>query len=127
MSLVFSDSESAGLVTNTGSSARRTETTAQSQNQPNLGSPPEYTDEDAESLFGVPPPVPDRATLQKLPLPVAVPQIRVAYDASFVRAYSPELVRSGVTQNDWLKFVDGLNIAMVLSRIPKRFISYHLT
>jgi len=29
----------------------------------------------------------------------------------FTRAYSPGLAASGVTQDDWLKFTDGLNIA----------------
>ncbi|KAF8316057.1 hypothetical protein DL93DRAFT_2078251 [Clavulina sp. PMI_390] len=75
----------------------------------------ESTDEDAAVLFGTPSPAPDRASLHPLPLPVALPQVRVAYDAPFVRAWNDELAQNGLQQDEWLMFLDGLNIAMVRS------------
>lgn len=74
-------------------------------------SPPEYTSSDAENLLGqfsAPP-----SDLQSLALPLALPQISSSYDSPFLRAYSSELVRAGVQQDEWLRFIDGLNIAMV--------------
>lgn len=110
MSLVFADSPN---VDGRISPENTTVTIPASQPSLDLDPVPEYTEEDAASLFGVPPPIPDPENLQKLPLPVAIPQIRVSYDAGFVRAYSPELEKSGITEDQWLRFVDGLNIAMV--------------
>ncbi|KAF8316058.1 hypothetical protein DL93DRAFT_2056630, partial [Clavulina sp. PMI_390] len=79
------------------------------------GALPVYTEEDAAVLFETPSSPPDRASLEPLPLPVAVPQVRVSYDAPFVRAWNDDLVRSSVQQEEWLTFIDGLNIAMTAS------------
>lgn len=76
---------------------------------------PTYTEDDAEELLGQYPPPP--RDVEPLPLPVAVPQIASSYDSPFLRAYNPELERSGVEQEEWLRFVDGLNIAMVSTAV----------
>lgn len=76
---------------------------------------PEYTESDAETLFTPPPPPPADVKLKKLDLPVALPQINTNYDSAFLRAFTPALGSSGITQEDWLKFIDGLNIAIVRS------------
>lgn len=72
---------------------------------------PEYTDSDAQALLGYYPPPP--AAADPLPLPLALPQVRHSYDSAFLRAYNPDLEHSGIFQEDWLKFIDGLNIAIV--------------
>lgn len=72
---------------------------------------PSYTDADAETLLGEFPPAPPEVA--RLDLPLALPQIAGSYDSSFLRAYSPDLERSGVSQDEWLRFIDGLNIAIV--------------
>jgi len=73
--------------------------------------PPNYTDSDADVLLGslLPPPT----SCQRLDLPVCLPQTVSGYDAPFARAYNPVLSASGIEQIDWLKFLDGLNIAIV--------------
>jgi hypothetical protein len=76
---------------------------------------PEYTESDAEALFTPPAPPPADVKLNKLDLPVALPQINTNYDSAFLRAFTPVLDSSGITQEDWLKFIDGLNIAIVRS------------
>ncbi|KAF8307280.1 hypothetical protein DL93DRAFT_136346 [Clavulina sp. PMI_390] len=82
---------------------------------PSATTPQIYTEADAATLFGTPPPAPNRASIQRLSLPVALPQTRVAYDAPFVRGWNQELALSGVHQDEWLAFLDGLNIAMTTS------------
>ena len=76
---------------------------------------PEYTESDAEALFTPPAPPPADVKLNKLDLPVALPQINTNYDSAFLRAFTPVLGSSGITQEDWLKIIDGLNIAIVRS------------
>lgn len=76
-------------------------------------SPPEYTEDDAAILLGAVTPAPPRSSLRPLSLPVALPQTTKSYDAPFVRGWNDDLLASGVEQHDWLKFIDGLNIAMV--------------
>jgi len=71
---------------------------------------PEYTEEDAAILFGIRPPPPPH--VQRLALPVVLPQIRTSYEAPFARGYNPELAVSGVEQVDLLAFIDGLKIAI---------------
>jgi hypothetical protein len=75
------------------------------------GPPPSYTDEDAAILLGKFPPPQD--SLRPLAVPVCLPQTVSGYDSPFARAYNPELVESGIGELDWLKFIDGLNIAIV--------------
>lgn len=82
------------------------------QNTPNYPEqPPNYTEADAEVLLGRYPPPP--RVVDRLSLPVALPQIAGTYDASFLRAYNRYLEHSGVNQEDWLRFLDGLNVAIV--------------
>jgi hypothetical protein len=50
-----------------------------------------------------------------LPLPLAIPQVAPDYDQPYFRGYNEILVQSGIAMNDWLKFLDALNIAMVTS------------
>ncbi|KAG8978853.1 hypothetical protein FRB94_013149 [Tulasnella sp. JGI-2019a] len=77
--------------------------------------PPAYTDDDAQALFEIPLPPTDRTRVAPLRLPLCVPQIGTGIDAPFCRAYCSELSASGIEQTDWLKFCDGLNIAMAAS------------
>lgn len=74
---------------------------------------PEYTDADAETLFGSVSPLPAGARVERLPVPLVLPQIAGSYDSPFFRAYNPALQDSEITQDEWLRFIDGLNIAMV--------------
>ncbi|KAG8873515.1 hypothetical protein FRB97_006658 [Tulasnella sp. 331] len=74
--------------------------------------PPAYTDEDARALFDIPHPPRYFGQTTRLRLPLAVPQSGTGINDPFVRAYAPELSASGIDQLDWLKFCDGLNIAM---------------
>jgi hypothetical protein len=80
-------------------------------NYENSAPPPNYTDSDADVLLGslLPPPT----SCQRLDLPICLPQTVSGYDAPFARAYNPVLSASGIEQIDWLKFLDGLNIAIV--------------
>lgn len=78
--------------------------------------PPPFTDEDTSKLLGDLPPPPQ--SLRPLTLPVCLPQTVSGYDAPFARAYNPELAASGIEAGDWLKFLDGLNIAIV-SEFPR--------
>jgi hypothetical protein len=78
---------------------------------PKTESPPNFTDSDAEILLGSFPLPP--ASCKPLPVPVCLPQTVSGYDSPFARAFNPELVTSGVEEVDWLKFLDGLNIAIV--------------
>jgi hypothetical protein len=75
------------------------------------GPPPAYTDKDAELVFGTPPPV--GTSVQPLQLPICLPQITGGYDSPFARGYSPQLAAYGLGQDDFLNFLDSLNIAMV--------------
>lgn len=86
---------------------------AQSQLKQRDVPPPAYTDSDAELLFGTPPPPPTDANKQHLHVPVCLPQITGGYDSPFARGYNPQLAVSGIEENDWLRFLDSLNIAMV--------------
>jgi hypothetical protein len=75
------------------------------------GAPPTYTDLDAELVFGTPPPPPD-ASRQLLQAPICLPQITGGYDSPFARAYNPQLAASGIELDEFLNFLDALNIAM---------------
>jgi hypothetical protein len=70
-----------------------------------------FTDSDAELLLGAFPPPP--ADCKPLAGPVCLPQTVAGYDSPFARAFNPELLASGIEETDWLKFLDGLNIAIV--------------
>lgn len=83
----------------------------QSPNDP----PPVYTDSDAEALWITPPP--PSILKERLPVPICLPQATRGYDSPFVRGWNPELVTCGIEQEDWLKFLDSLNIAMVSTKI----------
>jgi hypothetical protein len=84
-----------------------------------LESPPAFTDEDAHILFPVPhiPPTPHGSppvySRTALPAAVALPQISPGYDQSFARGYHAAMAESGVQMEDWLHFIDALNVAMV--------------
>ncbi|KAH8113843.1 hypothetical protein DFH11DRAFT_278873 [Phellopilus nigrolimitatus] len=67
----------------------------------------------AEVLFTDIPRAP--ATHEPLRLPFCLPQMSSGGTSTFVRAYSRELHASGVKMDDWLRFIDGLNIAMTAS------------
>lgn len=69
-----------------------------------------YTTEDALALFPDPAPLSD--VPRPLPRPVAIPQISAVFDSPFVRAY-PQIAPSGIDVEDWMKFLDGLSLAMV--------------
>jgi hypothetical protein len=84
---------------------------------------PEYTESDAETLFAPPALPPAHVTLKKLDLPVVLPQVNTDYDSAFLRAYNPVLADSGVTEEDWLTFIDGLNIAIVCTVAPSPILS----
>jgi hypothetical protein len=71
-----------------------------------------YTDLDAELVFGTPAPPPE-ISRQPLQVPICLPQITGGYDSPFARAYNPHLAASGVEQDEFLKFLDALNVAMV--------------
>jgi hypothetical protein len=49
-----------------------------------------------------------------------VHQISGGFDAPSARGYSSQLEESGIQQNYWLNFLDGLNIAMVSFYQPMR-------
>lgn len=79
---------------------------------------PEYTESDAETLFASPAPPPAHVALKNLDLPVVLPQINTNYDSAFLRAYNPILADSAILEEDWLRFIDGLNIAIVRTMVP---------
>lgn len=72
---------------------------------------PEFTDSDVDALLGEFPAAPSSPT--NLVAPLALPQTSLSYDAPFLRAYSTELNKAGIPQEHWLRFQDGLNLAMV--------------
>ncbi|KAF8343179.1 uncharacterized protein EI90DRAFT_3115695 [Cantharellus anzutake] len=74
--------------------------------------PPRYTDEDVELLFRSPPPPATHAKSVPLPVPVVLPQDGTSWDSPFARGYHPDMRDSGIEMDDWLKFIDGLNIAI---------------
>lgn len=78
------------------------------------GAPPAYTDSDAKLLFDLLPSYTTKSPRKRLDLPLCLPQITKGYDAPFARAYNPDLELSGIEQDEWLSFLDGLNTAMVL-------------
>jgi hypothetical protein len=75
--------------------------------------PPAYTDLDAELIFGTPQPPPPESTRQPLQLPICLPQTTSGYDAPFARSYNTQIEASGIKQDEFLDFLDALNIAMV--------------
>ncbi|KAL5487557.1 hypothetical protein ACEPAI_5665 [Sanghuangporus weigelae] len=90
---------------------------------PSKEDPPAYSDEDAVALFPEFHTVPERSHLEPLRLPLCLPQGTAGSNAAFIRGYSPELEASGVQMNDWMHFVDGLNIAMSASP-PLRVVEF---
>ncbi|KAI5477616.1 hypothetical protein MNV49_006103 [Pseudohyphozyma bogoriensis] len=82
---------------------------------------PIFTDSDVRELFdAVPPPAytPSTTTTtedekKKLDPIIALPRINMAYDSPIVRAYPPSLADRGVSMEQWVEFVDGLNIALM--------------
>lgn len=85
------------------------------------GEPPAYTDADAELLFDIRHPPTAESSRQRLDLPLCLPQTTSGYDSPFARAYNPQLEASGIEQDEWLKFLDALNIAMVGILLLPRF------
>jgi hypothetical protein len=79
------------------------------------GVPPAYTDADAELLLDIQRPPTAESPSQRLDLPLCLPQTTSGYDSPFARAYNPQLEASGIEQDEWLKFLDALNIAMTAS------------
>jgi hypothetical protein len=85
--------------------------------QPYPDAPPQYHDieRDAHSLLGddqqqwMDPP------LQRRPLtaPMCLPQVAAKRDATFARGYNEQMMASGISMTDWLRFLDALNHAMV--------------
>ncbi|THH06631.1 hypothetical protein EW145_g3965 [Phellinidium pouzarii] len=75
--------------------------------------PPAYSERDAEVLFSDFHSAP--SVLEPLRLPLCVPQATAGATSLFTRAYTPELRASGVELDDWIHFVDALNIAMTAS------------
>ena len=66
--------------------------------------PAAHADEDAEALlsyFNAPPP----RNLQPLRAPLCLPQATSGPTSLFTRAYSPELINSGITMEEWLHFM----------------------
>ncbi|KAK4494649.1 hypothetical protein PRZ48_014005 [Zasmidium cellare] len=67
------------------------------------------------------PPPPYTVKQDRIPLPVVLPQtsksFRGAFYSPFVRAYVPELEAHGLSQSDFLTFVDGLNEAFVANPV----------
>ncbi|KAJ7666304.1 hypothetical protein B0H17DRAFT_870002, partial [Mycena rosella] len=71
-----------------------------------------------QSFLPMPEPQPAPPPYQPsgLPMPFCLPQIAASFDSSFARGYSPELQTSaGITQEQLLTFIDGLNLAMTSS------------
>ena len=56
------------------------------------------------------------STRQRLQLPICLPQTTSGYDSPFARAHNPQLEASGIEQEEFLNFLDALNIAMVRIR-----------
>ncbi|EME41272.1 hypothetical protein DOTSEDRAFT_55141 [Dothistroma septosporum NZE10] len=58
-----------------------------------------------------------------MPLPCVLPQtsksLRGAFFSPFVRAYVPELERHGISQTEFLAFIDGLNEAFVANPVTQ--------
>ena len=75
--------------------------------------PPSYTEAEADTLFRPPPPPPH--SVGTLALPIALPQTSSSPDAPFVRAYHQDWRNNGIEMEDWLRFVDGLNLSLVSS------------
>ncbi|KAJ6477860.1 hypothetical protein C8R47DRAFT_1198686 [Mycena vitilis] len=75
-------------------------------------------DRDADFLIQsflppVPPPSPPEHS--GIHLPFCSPQIAGAYDSPFARGYNPALQNVGISQEQLLAFIDGLNCAMTAS------------
>ncbi|KAF7365714.1 hypothetical protein MVEN_00445100 [Mycena venus] len=59
-----------------------------------------------------------------IPLPLCTPQIADTFDAPFARGYNPVLLDSvGISQDQLLAFIDGLNLAMTASP-PLRVVNF---
>lgn len=60
-------------------------------------------------------PAPPQAQHQRLAFPVVFPQLATSFHgpgfSPFSRGYAPALAPAGVSLNEWLAFVDGLNLA----------------
>jgi hypothetical protein len=55
-------------------------------------------------------PLPPGTILSPLPKPVLIPRVNPGSDLPFARAWPPELVNHGITQADFVAFIDSLNI-----------------
>jgi hypothetical protein len=88
--------------------------------QPEQQPPPydirNYAVRDAELLFSTA--STSTAGIRSLELPLCLPQTMSSFDAPFARAYSPDLAACGIQQEDWLNFLDELNIVMVSFYLP---------
>lgn len=74
--------------------------------------PPAYTEAGVDALFDTPLSTAPESN-GRLPVPICPPQVTRGYDSPFARGYKPQFAISGIEQEDWLKFLDSLNIAMV--------------
>ncbi|KAI5479938.1 hypothetical protein MNV49_002228 [Pseudohyphozyma bogoriensis] len=71
----------------------------------------DFTDADAVALFPDPSPVNSYTT--PLSAPIVIPQLDDDFDAPFFRAYPTQI--GSISEEDWAKFIDGLNLALIAS------------
>ncbi|KAI5121178.1 hypothetical protein M0805_005979 [Coniferiporia weirii] len=81
-----------------------------------------HSNQDAETLFSSFRSAPSDG-LRPLAMPFCIPQATSGHASLFTRAYSPELQASGIEMDDWIKFIDGLNLAMTASP-PLRVVNF---
>lgn len=75
---------------------------------------PIFTDSDVTALFNPSPsPSPPYSQSPSLLAPICIPQLNPTFDSPFIRAYAPALGEKGISKEEWLGFLDGLNLALV--------------
>ncbi|CAK5284057.1 unnamed protein product [Mycena citricolor] len=95
---------------------------SQPQSPPQIGPSGIEFVRDAEYLIEsflpayAPPTAPPTYARSALPMPFCTPQIAVKFDSAFARGYNFELQNAvGISQEEFLQFIDGLNLAMTAS------------
>ncbi|KLO19418.1 hypothetical protein SCHPADRAFT_935222 [Schizopora paradoxa] len=74
------------------------------------------TRQDGSGSFGYPLTLAvSRREKERIKRPVCLPQMERGFDMPFPRAYAPALADRGISQDVFLKFIDGLNAAMIAS------------
>lgn len=77
---------------------------------------PTFDEADVAALFQpLSSAIPPASNSPRLNLGICVPQVNSSFDSPITRAYSPALGKAGISQEDWLAFTDGLNVALVSS------------